>query len=141
MSSRNTNEIATLIVDDHLIVRDALRDCFRGTEIKILGEAASGAEAVRMVAHLDIDVVLLDIEMPDGNGLEALRQIKEQNPQVAVLMHSCHVNPNYVKQSLVSGASGYLMKGTARSQLVRAIRIAKNGGFLKTIRQKRGEAI
>ncbi|MEX2122057.1 MAG: response regulator transcription factor [Pirellulales bacterium] len=120
--------IKLLIADDHEVVRSGLRSLVSGTEIEIVGEAATGDEAIRLAEQLVPDVVLLDIRMPDTDGLSALGRIRLAQPEMRVLMLSTYDNPTYVARSVALGASGYLLKGLGRDELLEAIRRVGAGG-------------
>jgi len=120
-----TNKIGVLIADDHEVVRSGLKSLLAGTEIKVVAEVATGSAAIKYVMeNEDVDVVLLDIRMPDGDGLGALGRIKLEKPQLPVLMLSTFDNPTYVARTVALGASGYLLKGCTREELIEAIRKA-----------------
>ena len=120
-----TNKIGVLIADDHEVVRSGLKSLLAGTEIKVVAEVATGSAAIKYVMeNEDVDVVLLDIRMPDGDGLGALGRIKLERPQLPVLMLSTFDNPTYVARTVALGASGYLLKGCTREELIDAIRKA-----------------
>src|SRR5689334_1611490 len=116
--------IKLLIADDHEVVRTGLKSLVTGTDIQVVAEAANGEEAVRLAVEKEPDVVLLDIRMPDGDGLNALGRIKLERPQMPVLIMSTYDNPTYVARAVALGASGYLLKGTSRDKLLEAIRIS-----------------
>jgi DNA-binding NarL/FixJ family response regulator len=119
--------IKLLIADDHEVVRQGLKALFVGTEIKVVAEAATGDAAVKAALQQEPDVVLLDIRMPNVDGLTALGRIKLEAPQLPVLMLSTYDNPTYVARAVALGASGYLLKGATRDELLKAIRDAKAG--------------
>lgn len=120
-----TNKIRVLIADDHEVVRSGLKSLLNGTEIRVVAEVATGSAAIKYVMENDdVDVVLLDIRMPDGDGLGALGRIKLEKPQLPVLMLSTFDNPTYVARTVALGASGYLLKGCTREELIEAIRKA-----------------
>lgn len=128
-SELNTTTIRLLIADDHEVVRSGLRSIVNGTDISIVAEAASGDEAVRLVEkRTDIDVALLDIRMPDSDGLNALGRIKLVKPNLPVLMFSTYDNPTYVARAVALGAAGYLLKGMNREELLSSIRLVAEGG-------------
>src|SRR5882724_1294596 len=104
--------IRILCVDEHEVVRAGLKSLLAGTDLKIIAEAASGDAAVRMTLKHKPDVVLMDIRMSDGDGLNALGRIKLDRPELPVLMFSGFDNPAYVARAVALGASGYLLKGT-----------------------------
>ncbi len=126
-------EIRVLIVDDHAILRDGIRSLLeRQEDIRVVGEASSGREAISRVSELLPDIVLMDIAMPDMNGLEATRQIKELFPQVNVLILTQHDNREYIIPLLRSGASGYVLKRSGGREVVAAIRqVFEHGAFLE----------
>jgi DNA-binding NarL/FixJ family response regulator len=119
--------IRLLIADDHEVVRSGLKTLLSGTEIDVVGEAANGTEALRLAAETKPDVILLDIRMPDGDGLTALQQIKQECPSIPVLMLSTYDNPTYVSRAVSLGASGYVLKGSGRDKLIQSIRAAAEG--------------
>jgi DNA-binding NarL/FixJ family response regulator len=119
--------ITLLIADDHEVVRTGLKSLFAGSDIEVVAEAATGEAAVRLALELNPDVVLLDIRMPDGDGLNALGRIKLDRPDLPVLILSTYDNPTYVARSVALGASGYILKGTTRENLLQAIHTAAEG--------------
>lgn len=122
------SKIRVLLAEDHTIVRKGLRSLLEGIgSIEVIGEAEDGREAVKQVQQLRPDVVLMDIAMPLLNGLEATRQIKKQFPEVKVLILTMHTNQEYITQILRAGASGYLVKRAAPTELVSAIQIVYRG--------------
>ena len=123
MHRRLTEPIRVLIADDHAILRRGLRDIIEETEdIRVVGEAESSAETLKNVRAQRCDVVLLDISMPDRNGIDTLGIIKKEHPGIAVLMLSTYPENQYAIRALRAGASGYLTKQSAPAQLVSAIR-------------------
>lgn len=119
--------IRVLVADDHEVVRSGLKSLVSGTDIKVVAEASTGEEAVRAAAQQQVDVMLLDIRMPDGDGLTALAQLKKNHPDIPVLMLTTYDNPTYVARAVALGASGYVLKGSGRDQLLAAIRQAARG--------------
>ena len=120
--------IRIVIADDHEVVRSGLRTLLSGTDIQIVAEAVTGEEAVRLTEKHKPDLVLLDIRMSDSDGLNALGRIKLNRPDMPVMMLSTYDNPTYIARAVALGASGYLMKGIARDDLVAAIRRVAEGG-------------
>lgn len=115
--------IRLLIVDDHAIVRQGLRQVVsESADIEVAAEAGSSAEAVRLLRENDYDLVLLDISLPDKNGIETLKQIKRDKPALPVIMLSMHAEDEFGVRALRAGASGYVSKQSAHLQLVAAIR-------------------
>ena len=120
--------IKVLLVEDHTIVRQGLRMMLEQvTDISVVGEAANGVEALEKVSSLDVDVVVLDIAMPDINGMEVLKRIKQDHPAVHVMMLSTYPEKQYALRALKAGASGYLTKESATEELIIAIRRAAVG--------------
>jgi two-component system invasion response regulator UvrY len=120
--------IHVLIADDHAIVRQGLKQILADTaDMVVKGEAENGVDAVRMARSGEWDVVLLDISLPDKNGIEVLKQIKKEHPKLPVLMLSTHTEDQYGLRALKDGASGYLSKLSAPAQLVTAIRQVASG--------------
>ena len=115
--------ISVMIADDHAIVRQGLKQILSETDdIKVTGEAETGFQAIKIARQQDFDVMLLDISLPDRNGIEILKQIKKDRPSLAVLMLSMHNEHEFAIRALKAGASGYLNKQSAPAQLVVAIR-------------------
>src|SRR6476469_6911825 len=120
--------IKVLIADDHAIVREGLKQILADTlDIAVTGDAENGLEAIKMARRDEYDVVLLDISLPDKNGIEVLKQIKKENPKTGVLMLSMHREDQYAIRSLKAGAAGYMNKQSAPAELVNAIRQVASG--------------
>lgn len=118
-----------LVVDDHAIVRKGISQILAETsDIIVADEARNGQEALEKVRDNDYDLVLLDISMPGPDGLEILKQLKNQRPKLAVLMLSMYPEQQYAVRALRSGASGYLTKESAPEELITAIRKVSSGG-------------
>ncbi|MBI4338220.1 MAG: response regulator transcription factor [Chloroflexi bacterium] len=112
-----------LIVDDHEVVRQGLRTLLDRREgLEVAGEAGSVAEAVREAARLSPDVVVMDVRLPDGTGVEACREIRSANPAIRVIMLTSYPDEEAVFDSIMAGASGYLLKQIRGQELVQAIR-------------------
>lgn len=115
--------IRLLIIDDHAIVRHGLRQIVTEcADIEVAAEAGSSQEAIRLLREHSIDLVLLDISLPDKNGIETLKQIKRDKPGLPVIMLSMHAEDEFGVRALKAGASGYVNKQSAHEQLVAAIR-------------------
>lgn len=115
--------ITILLADDHEIMRQGLRSLLeRERDLEIVGEAENGREAVRLAEELEPDVVVMDIGMPDLNGIEATRQIKGTRPKVKVVALSMHADRRFVTGMLGAGASGYVLKSGAFEEVVAAVR-------------------
>ncbi len=120
--------IKILIADDHSILREGLKQILlESGDIVVVGEAQTANEAITKARTTDATVMLLDISLPDKNGIEALKIIKKDNPSLAVLMLSMHKEDQYAIRALKAGASGYVSKQSASSELVLAIRTASKG--------------
>lgn len=121
--------IRTVIADDHPVVRRGLRQVLADTgDISVVAEAERGQEVLDIVRNQAVDVVVLDIVMPDGTGIEVLRTLKREHTNLPVLVLSMHAEDQYGVPALKAGASGYISKATATDQLVTAIRKAAGGG-------------
>ena len=117
-----------LVADDHQIVRAGLKNLLAEyKEFTVAGEAGSGTDALRMVRESDWDVVLLDISMPDMNGIDTLKQIKRSKPDLPVLILTMHPEDHYAINLLRAGANGYVCKECAPEQLIGAIRTVASG--------------
>lgn len=115
--------IRVMITDDHAIVRQGLKQILsETTDIKVMGEAETGFQALKIMRQNNYHVMLLDISLPDRNGIEILKQVKKDHPHLAVLMLSMHTEHEFAVRALKAGASGYLNKQSAPAQLVTAIR-------------------
>lgn len=122
------SKIRIVIADDHGIVREGIRMILASQEdFEVVGEASTGREAVELARHMKPDVVLMDISMPDLNGIEATRRIREELPSVQVLGLTMHEEENYVFQMLKAGGAGYVLKRAASEDLVAAVRAVHRG--------------
>src|SRR2546425_5346325 len=121
--------IRVLLVDDHTIVRQGLR-CILATdeEIEVVGEAGDGRTAVELAERLEPDVVLMDLTLPELNGIEATRRIYKQGKDTKVLILTMHTDRMFVRQSLKAGARGYLVKDAEDTDLVKAVKVVGRGG-------------
>lgn len=120
--------ITILLADDHAIVRQGLAKVLEnGANLKIVGEARDGREAVSKAYELKPNIVLMDISMPTLNGIEATRQIKKQCPQTKVIILSMHSHDRYIGELLRMGASGYLIKDSTGDDIIQAIDAAMKG--------------
>jgi DNA-binding NarL/FixJ family response regulator len=120
--------INVLVVDDHALIRKGLKQILDDTsDIRVIGEAETGMEAIRMVRDNKYDIALLDITLPDKYGIDVLKQMKLQCPTLPVLILSMHPDEQYAMRSIKAGASGYMNKQSAPSQLVTAIRKVASG--------------
>ena len=120
--------IRILVVDDHLLFRDGLRALIDSApDCELVGEATSGEEAVSLSADLQPDVILMDLKMPDMDGIQATRQIVHTSPHVGVLVLTMLEDDNSVFTAMRAGARGYLLKGASHEEVLRAIRAVAGG--------------
>src|ERR1051325_10610138 len=116
------NKIRVLIADDHGIVRKGLRlQLEQNPNFEVVGEAADGREAVRMAEELAPDIVIMDIAMPNLNGMQATAQVVKKNPKIGVIILSMYSDETYLTRILAAGAKGYLLKDNAEVDLDRAV--------------------
>ena len=121
--------IRALLADDHALMREGLRALLDATsDIEVVGEVRTGREAERQVVLLNPDVVLMDIAMPDLNGIEAARLIHAKSPAVRIMMLSMHATAEYVYRAFEAGACGYLLKEVAAEEVITAVRTVHGGG-------------
>lgn len=126
-----TDKIGVLVVDDHAVVREGIKMVLQtDPELKVVGEAASGEEAIDQVRELHPNVVVMDIGMPGLSGFEATRRIRDSDPDVNVLALTVHDSEAYVFQMLQAGAVGYVLKRAASSEVIRAVKAAHRGEAL-----------
>ncbi|CAM3326832.1 response regulator transcription factor [Kibdelosporangium persicum] len=120
--------IRLLIVDDHPVVRDGLRATFTGEpDIEVVGEAGNGREAIDMVAAHDANVVLMDLRMPELDGVRAIRRLRETAPGTRVLVLTTFDTDSDVLPAIEAGATGYLLKDATTDELLKAVRAAHQG--------------
>jgi len=124
-------KIKVLLADDHPVVREGLRTMLAtAKDIEVVAEASDGQEAIDKVNEHQPDVVLMDLRMPNLDGLEATRRIKNQNPSIAIIVLTIYDNDAYIVDAVRAGAVGYLLKDTSRDLLIHAIRAVTSGGML-----------
>lgn len=124
-----TSKCRVLLAEDHTIVRQGLRALLSAHgDIDVVGEAEDGKQAVQLTRELAPDVVLMDLGMPELNGVDATKQICDGDTPTRVIVLSMHSSPDYVRPAVRAGASGYLVKGVGLSDLVTAIRTVADGG-------------
>ncbi|HEX4202654.1 MAG TPA: response regulator transcription factor [Ktedonobacteraceae bacterium] len=123
-------KIRILLVDDHTILRAGLKMMLNAQpDMEVVGEAQDGRQALQETQRLQPDVVLMDITMPDMNGIEATRQIKRTMPDIRILVLTMHEHDEYVFQALRAGASGYMLKEAADTELISALHVIHSGQF------------
>ncbi len=116
-----------ILADDHRVVREGLRSLLENeADFKVVAEAADGREAVRLCRELSPDVIIMDVAMPELNGVDATRAIAAESPGTKVLALSMHKDRQFVSGMLAAGAAGYLLKEAAYDEVVRAIRVVRD---------------
>lgn len=133
MNTRN-NSIRVVLVDDHAIWRGGVQSMLEDTEFEVVGEASSGKEALEVVGQTLPQIVLLDIRMAGGDGLDTLQAMKAQHPVTAIVMLTTYDNPTYMARAVAGGAAGYLLKGMEQEALLDALRAVATGKMLLTAR-------
>jgi len=119
--------VRVLIVDDHPMVREGLRSMLDAEGVEVVGEAGTAADAVRMSESTSPDVVLLDVGLPDADGLTALAGIRAGAPKASILVVTMHDEPRLVRRAIEGGAAGYVLKGVGRRELLAAVRAVRDG--------------
>ena len=118
-----------VLADDHSLVRDGIKALLESeSDLEVIGEASNGNEAVAMVLEKKPDLLIIDIRMPEMNGIEAVERLKVENSSVKSIILSMHDSEEYILQSLGAGASGYLLKDTGKVEFIKAIRTVTEGG-------------
>jgi len=119
--------IRLLLADDHRMLRESMRRSMTDAGFEVLGEAADGEEAVRMAGELHPDVVLMDVSMPEMDGVEATRRITEAHGEVRIVMLTMHADQEVLRNALRAGAVGYLVKDSSIEEVADAVRMAAQG--------------
>lgn len=120
--------IRVVLVDDHALFRQGVRRLLETAgDMEVVGEAESGAQAVSLVETLAPDIVLLDVAMPTGSGIDAARMIKASSPRAGIIMLTVHADEEFLFEAIKAGAMGYLLKDSTADELVRAIRVVHSG--------------
>jgi DNA-binding NarL/FixJ family response regulator len=123
----NTTVVRVLLADDHRMLREGLRRTFEDNGLEVVGEADDGAEAVRLALETTPDVVVMDVTMPNVDGVEATRQLRAQWPEARIGILTMHSDQDIVANAIRAGASGYLTKDCSSEELVGAIRAVASG--------------
>jgi DNA-binding NarL/FixJ family response regulator len=127
-SEDRPGSVRLLIADDHALIRDGLRGMLESEpDFEVVGEATNGQEALTLCHQLSPDLVLMDVRMPEMDGLEATRLLKREHPEIGVLIVTMHENPDYLFEAIKGGAAGYLLKDASRDELVTAVHKALDG--------------
>lgn len=122
------SSLRVMVVDDHAVVRQGIRAVLEGAdELEVVAEAGGGSEALELVAEMDPDVVVLDVNMPEPDGLEVTRLLREEGRDCRILILSMHDNPEYVLEALRAGADGYLLKDAGPAELRSAVTTVADG--------------
>ncbi|MCI0890109.1 MAG: response regulator transcription factor, partial [Chloroflexi bacterium] len=126
-----TEKIRVMIVDDHEVVREGLRSLLRRRqELAVVGEAGSMASAIEEARRTEPDVIIMDVRLPDGSGVEACREIRAERPDTKVIMLTSYADEEAVFASIMAGAVGYLLKQTSTKTLIEAIERVMQGESL-----------
>lgn len=128
--SDQTPPVTVILADDHAIWRGGVASLLEDTEFRVVAQATSGREAVEQTQKFRPDIVLMDIRMAGGDGLEALVSIKRELPRTAVVMLTTYDNPTYLARAVAGGAAGYLLKGIELDKFLAALRTIANGEML-----------
>ena len=116
------------IVDDHELAREGLRDMLDDeTDVEVVGEATNGREALLLCSRVRPDLVLMDVRMPEMDGLAATRELKQRHPEISVMMVTMHENPDYLLEALKAGAAGYVLKDAPRHEVITAVQRVREG--------------
>ncbi len=126
----NSDNIRVILADDHPMVREGLQSMLTAKGIEVVGEASTGREAIELVKQCNPTVVLMDVRMPDLDGLDATRMLHREHPDLPVIIVTTYENPAYMAKAVSAGAAGYILKGTSRDELLQAVRAVAEGGML-----------
>lgn len=122
-------QINIILADDHVLVRDGIKSLLEDDKsIHVIDEASNGKEALEVIAKNKPDLLVVDIRMPEMNGIEVVKRLKKSNPEVKALVLSMHDSEEYVVQSIQSGADGYLLKGSSKEEFLKALHTVAEGG-------------
>ena len=130
MSEATSETVSVMLVDDHAIWRGGVRSMLEDTEFAVVGEAASGHEALVVARQVNPRLVLLDIRMAGGDGLDALVALKQEFPRMVVVMLTTYDNPTYMARAVAGGAAGYLLKGVEYDEMLATLRAVVQGDIL-----------
>jgi two-component system response regulator NreC len=131
-AAAKSKEISIILADDHNVVRQGLHAILEAqSDLRVIGEAGSGLEAIRLVERLRPNVLVLDLKIPELNGLEVARQVQRRSPKTRVVILSMHNDESYVLEALRNGAAGYVLKDSSADELIKAVReAAENRRYL-----------
>lgn len=124
------SEITRIVLaDDHALVRDGIRSLLESeADLKVIGEASNGQEAIELVEKVQPDLLIIDIRMPIMNGIDAVEALTKSNTQVKSIILSMHDSEEYILKSISAGANGYLLKDTDKTEFIKAIHTVRDGG-------------
>ena len=123
------NNLKICIADDHFLIRNGIRMALQNNpQLEIVGEASNGEEALRIASCFEPDLMILDISMPEPNGLEVCRILAKEHPDVQVIILSMYLQEEYISKSLEYGVRGYVAKDTVATELIRAVDVVSRGG-------------
>ena len=124
-----SNPIRVVLADDHVFVRDGIKSLLKNeANIEVVGEATDGLEALKAVQINQPDLLILDIRMPNLNGIEVIEKLRSQNNSVKIVMLSMCDSEEYVLKSIKAGADGYLLKGSSKEEFLKALNTVSKGG-------------
>ncbi len=124
-----SNTIRVVLADDHVFVRDGIKFLLENeSNIEVVGEAIDGADAIKVVAELNPDLLILDIRMPNLTGIEVVEKLRSEGRLLKIVMLSMHESEEYVLKSIKAGADGYLLKGSSKEEFLKAVHTVSNGG-------------
>ena len=125
-ASRKPTRLA--IVDDHELTRESLQNLLADeSDIEVVGEAADGRQALLLCSRLHPDLILMDVRMPEMDGLAATKEVKQRYPKISVMMLTMHENPDYLLEALKAGAAGYVLKDAPQEDIIEAVRRVRSG--------------
>ena len=125
----NMEKIRIILADDHILVREGFKSLLaKKKEFEIAGEAENGKSLMQLIENVNADVLLVDISMPEVNGIEAIAQMKKINPNLKFIMLTMHEEAEYIMKSIQAGANGYLLKNVEPDELENAIKAVASGG-------------
>ncbi len=122
--------IRLLVADDHAVVRAGVASMIRESDIVVVAEACDGAQALQMAQHCRPDVVLLDVRMPEVDGMACLSKLRAELPEIPILIFTAHENPTYIARAVALGAAGYLVKSASQAELIAAVLQVAGGEML-----------
>ncbi|MCW3055662.1 MAG: putative two-component system response regulator [Chthonomonadales bacterium] len=135
MIEETDTTISVMLVDDHAIWRGGVRSMLEDTEFDVVGEASSGREALLVARQVNPRLVLLDIRMAGGDGLDALVALKQEFPRMAIVMLTTYDNPTYMARAVAGGAAGYLLKGVEQDEMLESLRTVIQGDTLLSAKE------